>query len=427
MKQLTLFEFGLLEKLEKSVSTMTECRVPIFAPLERVSERSSIVQEFKKNGMIRRIQTPWGRVEIRGRKILCSPHRDLLLCLLAYADERQELISGEIKLFFSQNKIIKAYGSENGSQWLKKILKEIRDTTISLENAKGDSFDFNIISQLLFSKEHESYCVVLTKEYINFFKHELTVNFKVLLPRILEIKSALIKQIIIFFLSHDKIDISFEKLLVAIGYPEVSLRSIQRAKREIFNHLKVLRSMGIDVEKKSWLFKYKKHNSIFFIKDISESKRDEAMGREGNIAKRDKAWFMQWKRETALTYKGKPLCVAVPGFLHDVVISVSHRGYLVSHVGGVAKALDRDSAERIWNWLALNPLAVGALDYPELLYLQRYYQERRVILKNECIKIASWTMHDEGKYLFKGWSEGGQVVQCITPMSLEEIKELQWL
>ena len=130
-KNTQLALFNVVEKIESSTATITELRIPIFAPVQKLSGNSVTAREFKNNGGIRIIETSWGKVEIRGRKLLTQVHRDLLDCIYTHASKVLPLPTEEVVLIFSQTKILKEYSRnsksvhwENQTKWLKEKIKE---------------------------------------------------------------------------------------------------------------------------------------------------------------------------------------------------------------------------------------------------------------------------------------------------------------
>jgi len=94
--------------------------------VQKLSGNSVTAREFKKNGGIRTVETSWGKVEIRGRKLLTQVHRDLLDCIYTHATKVLPLPTDEVVIVFSQTKILKEYSGETKSKswetqtkWLK--------------------------------------------------------------------------------------------------------------------------------------------------------------------------------------------------------------------------------------------------------------------------------------------------------------------
>ena len=273
-KQLTLF--NVVEKIESSTTTITELRIPIFSPVQKLSGNSVTAREFKKNGGIRTIETSWGKVEIRGRKLLTQVHRDLLDCIYTHATKIMPLATEEVVIVFSQTKILKEYSGtekskswETQTKWLKEKIKEIRDITVNYVNTKGDSFDFNLISHLDYLEEHKAYSITLDNRYLKFYERELSINYKKELSKLLKVDSALTKAIIRWFFTHKK-ESRFKLLTVfeALGFPVDSPKSLQVAKREIKNRVGELQSFGIDYDPKEEIFYYRGNEAVGFIPSL---------------------------------------------------------------------------------------------------------------------------------------------------------------
>jgi hypothetical protein len=279
--QLSLF--SVLEKIEQSTSSIAELRVPIFAPVQKLSGNSTTAQNFKKNGGIRIIETSWGKVEIRGRKLLTQVHRDLLDCIYAHANEVKHLDNGEIILLFSQTKILKHYSGGGKSdawskqtKWLKDKIKEIRDVTVNYENTKGDSFDFNLISHLDYLDEYNAYSITLDKRYLKFYEREISINYKKELPKLIQIDSALIKAILRWFFTHkNESRYKLMTVLDALGYPTNSPKSLQSAKRELKSRVGELNNFGLDYDYEDEIFYYRGNANVGFIPSLWKKSKKE--------------------------------------------------------------------------------------------------------------------------------------------------------
>jgi len=275
-KNTQLALFNVVEKIENSTSTITELRIPIFSPVQKLSGNSVTAREFKKNGGIRTIETSWGKVEIRGRKLLTQVHRDLLDCIYTHASKVLPLPTEEVVLVFSQTKILKEYSRdsksahwENQTKWLKEKIKEIRDITVNYVDTKGNSFDFNLISHLDYLEEHKAYSITLDNRYLKFYERELSINYKKELNKLLKVDSALIKAIIRWFFTHKR-ESRFKLMTVleALGFPVDSPKSLQVCKREIKSRIGELQSFGIDYNPKEEMFFYMGNTSVGFIPSL---------------------------------------------------------------------------------------------------------------------------------------------------------------
>ena len=269
-KQLTL-EFDVVQKFEKTITTANELRTGIFAPIDKISANSKTYKDFIDNGRKRTIETSWGKTIIKGN-ILTQTHRDLLDCILADAKEVKELEGGAIAVYFSTTQILKSYSGKinTNTKWLKDKLDEIQNSSIEFkQNNSQDYYSFSIIDSHAFSMKHNSFGLVLTSAYRKFFEEQLTINYKKELPKLLKVKSALLRSIIRFFWSHSVgSNMDIENLLKTVGFPLESIRMKQKAIKEIKDNITLLSEYGIIFEPKSKLI-YRKasfENSITFMK-----------------------------------------------------------------------------------------------------------------------------------------------------------------
>ena len=264
-------EFDVVHKFENTTTTANELRTGIFAPIDKISANSKTYQDFIENGRKRLIETSWGKTIVKGN-ILTQTHRDLLDCIIAGAKEIKELDGGAIAVYFSTTDILKSYSGKvnTNTRWLKDKLDEIQNSSIEFkQNNTKDYYSFSIIDSHAFSTKHNSFGLVLTPAYRKFFEEQLTVNYKKELPKLLKVKSALLKAIIRFFWSHSvSSNMDIENLLSTVGFPLESIRMKQKAIKEIKDNIELLSEYGIVFEPKSNLI-YRKasfENSITFAK-----------------------------------------------------------------------------------------------------------------------------------------------------------------
>lgn len=271
--------FDIVEKIEQSTTSVTELRIPIFAPVQKLSGNSTTAKEFKKNGGIRTITTSWGKVEIRGRSLLTQVHRDLLDCIYTHSSRTSKSINGDVTILFSQTKILREYKSgksnswDTQTKWLKTKIKEIRDITINYENTKGDSFDFNLISNLDYSDEYASYSITLDKRYLKFYEQELSINYKKELSNLLMIDSASIKAVIRWFFTHkNESKYKLITVLEALGFPIDSPKTLQTTKKDFKENITTFQSFGIDYDPKEEMFLYRGNQNVGFIPSLFKAK-----------------------------------------------------------------------------------------------------------------------------------------------------------
>lgn len=285
--------FSTVEKIENSTATITELRIPIFSPVQKLSGNSVTAREFKKNGGVRTTETSWGKVEIRGRKLLTQVHRDLLDCIYTHATTILPHSNGTVTIIFSQTKILKEYSGEDKSKswetqtkWLKEKIKEIRDVTVNYVNTKGDSFDFNLISHLDYLEEYKAYSITLDNRYLKFYERELSINYKEELTKLLKVDLALIKAIIRWFFTHkEKSTFKLMTVLEALGFPIDSPKTLQVAKRDIKSRAAELESFGIKYNADDEIFFYEGNKAVAFIPALFD-KKDKSNAIIAPIAKK---------------------------------------------------------------------------------------------------------------------------------------------
>ena len=266
----SLIEFDVVNKFEKTITTVNELRTGIFAPIDKISANSKTYKDFISNNRKRTIETSWGKTIIKGN-ILTQTHRDLLDCIIAGAKEVKELEGGAIAIYFSTTDILKSYSGKvnTNTKWLKDKLDEIQNSSIEFKQNKcNDYYSFSIIDSHAYSTKHNSFGLILTPAYRKFFEEQLTINYKNELPKLLKVKSALLRSIIRFFWSHSAgSNMDIIKLLETVGFPIESIRMKQKAIKEIKDNIELLSDYGIVFEHKSKLI-YRKNsfeNSITFL------------------------------------------------------------------------------------------------------------------------------------------------------------------
>lgn len=282
----------IIKETAKKISnlnfTITECRIPIFAPLSKANTTSDIAQKFSKNKGIRDIETQWGRVFIRGRVLLTQIHRDILDCILLSAKKvSYSNIDGSIQVVFSARSVLR-YCDKKGANinWLISMIEQIRDTTIKIKKDRIH-FDFNILRRIVYSEELNSFYLEFDPTYIAFYQTEMTICHKNIIPILLRLESAVLKSMIRFLISHTNINISLENILVAIDYQiqQGQERKLQRIKQEILGHIGLLEEIGISYNKKTRIFAYKQ-KQIFISQPILS--KDESWSNFKFLSKRTK-------------------------------------------------------------------------------------------------------------------------------------------
>lgn len=241
------FELDIVSKLERSNVSVSELRTGLWAPIEKISSTSLIYKNFIKNKRSRAISTKWGRVLVTGN-ILTQVHRDLLDCIIAAADNIEEIQDGGIAVYFNESSALKRYGNKASSNhtWLRTKIREIRNTSIEMEDKKGKYYAFQIIEEDGGIAETGEYKLVFSAKYRQYIEGQLTIGYLDELDKLLTIQSALLKSIIRFFWTHkDAWRMPVDDLLLTVGYPQDSAAAIRAAKREIESNILKLEEFGI--------------------------------------------------------------------------------------------------------------------------------------------------------------------------------------
>lgn len=263
------------KKIHSLAPTMTECRIPIFVPLTKVSETSDIYLDFKKNKGVRKLDTPWGKAFVRGRVLLTQTHRDILDSAIICAEKiSYSQIDGSIQVYFYANKALEYYSDKKGSrntEWLVTMLEQIRDTVIKYQSKSDNgrrniSFDFNIIRRIVFSESNGMFFLEFDPSYVAFYQTEMSVCYKSIMPEILSCESGIVKSMIRFFVTHKEITIGLDKLLESIGCPldlEKQSRKYYRVINSIEESRELLEDLGITYNKKEKIFTFKRQDNVF--------------------------------------------------------------------------------------------------------------------------------------------------------------------
>ena len=257
-KQLSLFE-----SFKTSNSTVTELRVGVFAPITQITTNSLTYKEFVEQGRVRTIKTNWGSVKIKGN-ILTQIHKDIIDAIFTTATYTEKTKRGNIALFFSSYKVQECLGrkSKGNSSWLKKKLDEIKTTNIEYIDKDGNTFDFNITDSGGYSTKKDSYMIIFTEGYMNFFQNQVGVNYKKELPNLMKIDDPLIKAIIRFFFTHaNNMQIHLNNILEVLGYPMTD-RSLRTARKIVKDHKDILEKFNINTDTKSMLLSYQKLETV---------------------------------------------------------------------------------------------------------------------------------------------------------------------
>jgi len=255
---------SLFETFKTSNATVTELRVGIFAPIIKISAASAINKDFISLGRVRKITTAWGSVKIKGN-ILTQTHRDIIDAIFATATFSEETTRGNVALFFSGYEVQNFLGmkSKTNNAWLKKKLDEIKTTNVEFTDKIGNTHDFNLTDSGGYSVKKDSFAIVFTEGYMNFFQKQVSVNYKTEMKKLMNIDDPLIKAMIRFFFTHaNNMSIELVNLLDVLGYPTNIEASLKKARRAVRENVEELKQFGITVDLKKFMLSYFKLNTV---------------------------------------------------------------------------------------------------------------------------------------------------------------------
>lgn len=265
------------EKYKNSMNLIYDLRVSPFFPIEKVSSQSKIYKDFVANGNKSIRKTSWGELEIRNR-MLTQHHLSVFSTIMAHKKKIVKLESGMIAIYFSMYKIAKMLGltwSGQTSKDIEETVKQIADVNIFRTEVNGDKFSYRIIDKVEYSKNQDSWGIILSREYSNLFNKSLTIGYEDRLNEIVKIKGAgsgFIKSIIHFFMSHNNQQthkISLKQLLETIGQ-STEPRQIRSCITAINKNKETLKSFEIVYHQGAKYFEYQGIEGIRFILPFNE-------------------------------------------------------------------------------------------------------------------------------------------------------------
>jgi len=172
------FELDILTKFEKTNVSVSELRTGLWAPIEKISSTSLIYKNFIRNKRSRAIQTSWGRVLVTGN-ILTQVHCDLIDCIISVADNTEEMKDGGVAVYFKESNALRKYGNKSTSNhtWLRSKIREIRNTSIEIEDKKEKYYAFQIIEEDGAIKETGEFKIVFSAKYRQYIESQLTIGY----------------------------------------------------------------------------------------------------------------------------------------------------------------------------------------------------------------------------------------------------------
>ena len=259
--------FDTKQKINESTATLMDLRVSPFMPVDKISHNSALAKEFVANKNILKRETAFGTVEIRNR-LLTQYHKMILDCIMIH-NTRSVVYKGTIAIYFSIYEISQKLGLEWSGKTQKNIqeaIEYIKDVVIVRTDSSGSGIasSYNIIQEMKYSSKEQSYVIVLSSLYAEYFNKTMSINYNKRFDELINIRgkgSAFIRSIIEFFITHDASADNIQRmklmqLLETINYPSETPRQISSAKQYLKDYEDELAKFNIKYYSGSQLFEY---------------------------------------------------------------------------------------------------------------------------------------------------------------------------
>lgn len=203
--------------------TVNQCRRGPFLPV------SQIPPGFK--GHTFNFSNQWGKCIVRDC-FLTQTHQNILDAIFDKAKMMRAAPDGQILVVFSPYDILSAIGHKhkNNHAWLDKRLEEFRRVRVDTE-INGMRITGGIVRKhaksLLDNEDAQRrggiatdakfWYVLFESEYSRFFLHDVKVHYRELLTEIFGLKHGVTQALVRFCLSHDRVNMTLDDVLLAIG------------------------------------------------------------------------------------------------------------------------------------------------------------------------------------------------------------------
>lgn len=256
----SLFDY----KIQETTCSVQEIRLPIFAPIKKINPKSAIYDDFINNKRIRIIKTKWGEVKIKGF-LLTQVHKDLLDLIVLNADSKNITDDNRLLIQFNVTKVLKNYGDKGCNyKWFKTMLDELMGSVIYLHSNNEKGYAFHIISAIKYDDKKEFVGVLLSSEYLQFYKDNFAINYNKEVLNIINIKGSILKSVVRFFLSHSAINIKVDDLFEAIGIKvDKKDRFYRHIKQILKENAEMLEKFNIKYKENIFIFKGNDNVSLF--------------------------------------------------------------------------------------------------------------------------------------------------------------------
>lgn len=255
----SLFDY----KLQETTCSIQEIRLPIFAPIKKATPKSAIYDDFINNKRTRIVETAWGEVKVKGY-LLTQVHKDLLDLIVLKADKKAITDDNRLLIQFSVARVLEGYGDKGYNyKWFRVMLDELMGSVIHLNTHNKKGYAFHIISAMKYDDKKEFVGILLSSEYLKFYKENFAIDYNKETLNIISIDSPILRSIVRFFLSHNNLNIKIDDLFEAIGIKtDKKDRFYRYIKRILKENAAMLESFNIKIQENTVI--YKGNNNVKF-------------------------------------------------------------------------------------------------------------------------------------------------------------------
>ena len=253
------------------ITTVTQCRVPIFWPTNK-PPRSKKAGDFI-------IKNQWGQAVIKNCK-LTQVHRNLLDVIFTYhhglCHNKDGCVSFLIDLYEIQN-LLQVEATNHS--WVFRKLEELRKTAFITETKKW-VITGGIVRKHKYSEidaghtpdkfgPNKLYYVMFEAEFMKFFNLDMHMTYFPMVEKIINLKHPVSQALVRFCLSHTRLNMDLETILTNLGVfrPELDRPRKVRILQQLFLESEVLiKEFGIYINpmknKRLGVF-YTKHKEVW--------------------------------------------------------------------------------------------------------------------------------------------------------------------
>lgn len=204
-------------------TTVNQCRGGPFLPV------SQVPVGFK--GRTFNFSNQWGKCIVKDC-LLTQTHQNIIDVIFDKSKLTKVAPDGQILVVFSPYEILSAIGHKRkrNHKWLDDRLEDLRKTRVDIEvngvpitggivrkHAKSRMDNEDAQRRGGIAKNAKFWGVIFESEYSRFFLHDVKLHYQALLPEIIRLKHGVTQALVRFCLSHDRVNMVLDDILLAIG------------------------------------------------------------------------------------------------------------------------------------------------------------------------------------------------------------------